>query len=60
MSDNKTMIRFYLILLVVSAALTYAVDLNGQFHFIKLNSPLICISATVKMARSLRHRDIGS
>lgn len=41
MSDNKTMIRFYSVLLVVSAALTYAVDLNGQFHFVKLNSPLV-------------------
>ena len=41
MSDNKTMIRFYSIFLVVSAVLTYAVDLNGQIHFVKLNSPQI-------------------
>ena len=41
MSDNKTMIRFYSVLLVVFAALTYAVDLNGQFHFIQLNSPIV-------------------
>ena len=41
MSDNKTMIRFYSILLVISAALTYVVDLNGQFHFVQLNTPIV-------------------
>lgn len=41
MSDNKTMIRFYSILLIVTALLTYAVDLNAQYHFAALNSPLI-------------------
>lgn len=41
MSDNKTMIRFYSILLLFSALLTYAVDLNAQYRFVVLNSPLI-------------------
>ena len=41
MSDNKTMIRFYAILLVASAVLTYMVDLNEQFYFIKVNSIFI-------------------
>lgn len=41
MSDNKTMIRFYSGLFLTSALLTYAVDLNSQFHFIAVNSPLI-------------------
>lgn len=41
MSDNKIMIRFYSVLLVASAALTYAVDLNGQFHFVQLNTPIV-------------------
>ena len=37
MSDNKTMIRFYVFLLFITALLTYAVDLNEQFHFWVLN-----------------------
>lgn len=41
MSDNKAMIRFYAILLVVSAVLTYMVDLNAQFGFIRANSLFI-------------------
>lgn len=41
MSDNKTMIRFYSILLLISASLTYAVDLNVQYNFVVLNSSLI-------------------
>lgn len=41
MSDNKTMIRFYFVIFAVFTLLTYAVDLNGQFHFITLNTPLI-------------------
>lgn len=41
MSENKLMIRFYLWVFAVSALLTYAVDLNSQFHFIALNSPLV-------------------
>lgn len=41
MSDNKTMIRFYLGLFLIVALLTYAVDLNSKFHYIVLNSPLI-------------------
>lgn len=41
MRDNKTMIRFYLVLFVVVAVLTYIVDLNGQIHFLVLNSPYI-------------------
>ena len=41
MSDNKVMIRFYTFLLVVSAVLTYVVDLNGQLYFIKVNSLFI-------------------
>lgn len=41
MSDNKTMIRFYSIIFVVSALLTYIVDLNDHFHFLKLNTPYI-------------------
>lgn len=41
MSDNKTMIRFYLGLFLISALLTYVVDLNSRLHFIVLNSPLI-------------------
>ena len=40
-SDNKTMISFYFGLFLVSALLTYTVDLNSQFHFVKLNSPFI-------------------
>lgn len=41
MSDNKTMIRFYLAFFLVYASLAYVVDLNGQFHFLILNSPFI-------------------
>lgn len=41
MSENKVMIRFYLWVFAVFALLTYAVDLNSQFHFIVLNSPLV-------------------
>lgn len=41
MSDNKTMIRFYSILLLFSALLTYAVDLNAQYSFVVINSPYI-------------------
>ena len=41
MSDNKAMIRFYAILLVVSAVLTYMVDVNVQFGFIRANSLFI-------------------
>lgn len=41
MKDNKTMIRFYAIFLVVSAVLTYVIDLNQQLHFLTLNSPWI-------------------
>ena len=41
MSDNKTMIRFYSVFFLVSVFLAYAVDLNGQFHFLILNSPFI-------------------
>lgn len=41
MSDNKTMIRFYSIIVVVSALFTYVVDLNDHFHFLKLNTPYI-------------------
>ena len=41
MSDNKTMIRFYVVLLLVAALLTYAVDLNSQFYFVRLDSALI-------------------
>lgn len=41
MSDNKTMIRFYSVFFLVSAFLAYAVDLNGQFHFLMLNSAFI-------------------
>ena len=31
-----------------------------SLQYTKLNSPLICISATVNVARSSRHRDTGS
>lgn len=55
MSDNKTMIRFYSVLLVVFAALTYAVDLNGQFKKSIQNMKtsfipqlLICSTATTQ------------
>ena len=41
MSDNKTMIRFYSVFLLLSALLTYAVDLNAQYSFVVVNSPLI-------------------
>lgn len=41
MSDNKNMIRFYALLLVVSVLLTYLVDINGQLHFLSLNTPWI-------------------
>ncbi len=41
MSSNKAMIRFYFLLFFLSALLAYIVDLNGQFHFISLNSPWI-------------------
>ena len=41
MSDNKHMIYFYFIMLTMSMLLAYIVDLNGQFHFAKLNCPWI-------------------
>ena len=43
MSDNKTMIRFYSVFLLLSALLTYAVDLNAQYSFVVVNSPLISL-----------------
>ena len=41
MSDNKKMIRFYSLLLIISTLLTYLVDINGQLHFLSLNTPWI-------------------
>ncbi len=41
MSDNKNMIRFYSFLLAISTLLTYLVDINGQLHFLRLNTPWI-------------------
>lgn len=41
MSDNKTMIWFYAGLFLVFALLTYVVDLNCQFCFVRLDSPFI-------------------
>lgn len=41
MSDNKTMIRFYSLIFIISALFTYIVDLNDHFHFFKLNTPYI-------------------
>lgn len=41
MSGNKAMIRFYFCLFLLSALLTYVVDLNGQLHFLSLNLPWI-------------------
>ncbi len=40
-NDNKSMIYFYSVLFVVFTLLAYVVDLNGQYHFVKLNSPFI-------------------
>ena len=41
MSDNKKMIHFYSLLLIISTLLTYLVDINGQLHFLSLNTPWI-------------------
>lgn len=41
MSDNKTMIRFYSLFLLIFSLLTYAVDLNAQHGFVVINSPLV-------------------
>ena len=41
MSDNKKMIHFYSLLLIISTLLTYLVDINGQLHFFSLNTPWI-------------------
>lgn len=39
MSENKAMIRFYAISFLVSALLTYLVNLNEEFQFFAINSP---------------------